>query len=102
MKFRAKLLITEQLNRLNYNKQNLKYKLLKSIRKCQNKPSLNNLFINTLLINQNKKDLQTRHQNRCKITGRLKGFVKQWNLSRHMVKRQATYGYLHNTKIKSW
>jgi len=44
----------------------------------------------------------SRQNNVCILTGRIGGVFKNYNLSRHSIKRMAKFTLLTNTKINSW
>lgn len=102
MKKRIKHLTLEKLNRQINKKKDLSLKLLKGIKKCQNKSNLINVHINHILNSNNNKFLSVLQQNRCQVTGRLKGCVNYFRMSRHVIKKRGVYGLLQNFKIKNW
>jgi ribosomal protein S14 len=101
MKVRENLITLEFLNRKIINKNELKNKILKSIKKSHDKKK--ELYMYTLkkLLKQNKKQFFSRLKNRCHETGRLKSYISFCGLSRHMTKKNSKLGKIQNLKIKS-
>ena len=44
----------------------------------------------------------TRIRNRCLISGRGRGIIKEWGISRHNFRRLADEGYLAGVRRASW
>jgi small subunit ribosomal protein S14 len=44
----------------------------------------------------------TRHRNRCWVTGRSRGFYRDFGLSRHVVREMAHEGIIPGLKKSSW
>jgi small subunit ribosomal protein S14 len=44
----------------------------------------------------------TRHRNRCWVTGRSRGFYKDFGLSRHVLREMAHEGLIPGLKKASW
>ena len=44
----------------------------------------------------------TRLRNRCKITGRPRGYMRQFGLSRNMFREMANFGFIPGVKKASW
>jgi len=44
----------------------------------------------------------TRLRNRCKITGRPRGYMRQFGLSRNMFREMANFGLIPGVKKASW
>nr|YP_009105598.1 ribosomal protein S14 [Xylochloris irregularis]AIT94345.1 ribosomal protein S14 [Xylochloris irregularis] len=49
-----------------------------------------------------KNSSPVRLHNRCMVTGRPKGFFRQFGLSRHLLREMAHEGYLPGIKKASW
>jgi len=96
MKSRNIKILKDKVKRKNNIKNDIKYKLLKSI--IQNKKVEPLVRINAS-IKLNKK---RRINNMCLITGRFGGVFKFCNLSRHMIKKFGNLNKLQNVKIVSW
>jgi small subunit ribosomal protein S14 len=45
---------------------------------------------------------QTRHRNRCWVTGRSRGFYKDFGLSRHVLREMAHEGLIPGLTKSSW
>ena len=43
-----------------------------------------------------------RHKNRCSLTGRPKGFLRYWGLSRNQFRELAVYGKIPGVTKSSW
>ena len=49
-----------------------------------------------------KNSFPVRHRNRCWVTGRSRGFYRDFGLSRHVIREMAHEGFLPGLKKASW
>lgn len=102
MKRNKKNISKDLLKRNNFIKNELKKHILKSIvQNKQTKPIIRS-YAYLKLINCGKKSSISNQINVCLFRGRNKGVWKFTQLSRHALNKQAMFGFLQNTKVKSW
>jgi len=96
------VLTRDVLKRKNFLKTELKKIILRSI--SQNFESNHSVRIDVLrrIIYFKKKSSITRQNSVCLITGRIGGVYRQYNLSRHEIKRMGKLNMLVNTKMASF
>lgn len=95
-------LTIESLNRQKQVFLEIKKKIIKSLKKNKNQTPAQLYYTYNFLTIKTTKFIQNKHQNRCLFTGRIKSFNKIFLVSRHTIKKFATYGYLQNLKKKTW
>lgn len=94
------LIAKNKKNRTNYNLLEKKKLLLKSINK--------NLFFSNKYRNHAKNKLiilkgyKSFLKNYCIISGRSRGIIRKYNISRMLFKQFANFGYLKGIKKGSW
>lgn len=100
MKQNIKNIIKKKYTIKKNSKKILKKKILKSI--IQNnsliiikKNFFKKLFLKNFFWKYNKKKI-------CNLTGRNKGVLKTFNISRHCLKQFNTLSFLQNIKIDAW
>lgn len=91
----------ELLKRVLYKKNELKNKIIITLKKNQNQKKNRNIFFQTKQKN-NKKSYITKHNNRCIFSGRTKFYIKFYRSSRHYANKLAFFGKLQNAALKSW
>lgn len=93
----------ERIKRINYTKNEIKKIILKSIVQNKNiKPITRALARYKLTQFKKKSSISRQNNNLCLMSGRIKGVFKQYNLSRHFIKKFLTSNNLQNTNIKCW
>lgn len=102
MKRNLKNITRDLIKRQIYIKHELKKCILKSIIRNQNvKPIIRSYAFLKLVATTNKSYI-SRHINTCLFRGRNRGVYKYTQLCRHALNKQAMFGFLQNTKVKSW
>jgi len=91
------------IKRKNFLKKEIKKLTLMSIIQNLNiNPVIRALALRKLSSLSTKCSISRQRNNVCLKTGRMKGTLRLFDLSRHQIKKLGLYGGLQNVKIKSW
>jgi ribosomal protein S14 len=88
--------------RLGSLRRSRKTRLVRAIMSNQNQPRLGRTYLGSLLGPGSKRLGPTKFQNRCMLTGRIKGYQRLASVSRQGLKRLAVLGRLQNVTTRSW
>jgi ribosomal protein S14 len=101
MKRNAKNITRDLIKRKLYIKHELKKCILKSIINSKNVKPIIRSYAFLKLINFSYKTHISKQINTCLFRGRNRSVLKITQLSRHALNKQAMFGFLQNTKVKS-
>lgn len=102
MRSSSYILKNDLIKRKLFLKSEFKKIIYKSILQNFNTNKLIRIEVLKKLIFFKKKSNISKQNNACLLTGRVGGVFKNYNLSRHSIKRVAKLTMLHNTKAASF
>jgi len=83
-------------------KSSQKRKELTSTLKNLELPFEDRFFAQKKLSEMSRNSSKVRHRNRCSITGRPRGFIGKFNMSRIMLRHYASFGTIPGLRKSSW
>lgn len=95
------LINLEFLKRIIFKKNELKNKIIITLKKNQNQKKNRSIFFQTKQ-KKDKKVYISKQNNRCIFSGRTKFYIKFYRSSRHYANKLAFFGKLQNAALKSW
>lgn len=102
MRSEQTILLKDLIKRKEFLKIEFKKIIFKSILQNKNTSPLTRIDVSRKLTYFKRKSNISVQNNVCLITGRIGGVHKNYNLSRHSIKRIAKLTMLHNTKASSF
>lgn len=103
MKSQVTHIIKEKIIRLNLSKKNIFQKILKSITQNNNIKNNIKVYTNYILAKKKKKhNVISKKHKICLFTGKRSGVLKNFNFSRHLIKKMILNNKLTNGKQHNW